>query len=242
MNDLYLECFHGISGDMTVSSLIDLGVPVDKLLDTLHELQIDDEFDIKVSKVNKAGVLATDFDVILKTQSKEYRNLDDIYEILNRLSDENVKKLSKKIFFINATALSKAHGVDINEVTFHEKGAIDSIIDIVSTSFCINYLNVENIYVSTLYEGCGFVKCRKGLLKVPVPAVVNIINDYNIPIKITDNEGEQITPTGASIVAAIRSNDKLPEKYLVKKIGAGAGKKYNDTPSVVRAMLIERKN
>lgn len=241
MNDLYLECLHGISGDMTVASLLDLGVPLDSLLKTLHELQIDDEFEIKVSKVNKAGVLATDFDVILKTPSKEYRNLNDVYEILNRLSDENVKKLSKKIFKINATALSKAHGVDINEVTFHEKSAIDSIIDIVSTSFCINYLNVENIYVSKLYEGSGFVKCRKGLLKVPVPAVVNIINDYNIPIKITDNEGEQITPTGASIAAAIRSGE-APEKYFVKKIGVGAGKKYNDRPSVVKSMLIESDN
>lgn len=238
MYDLYFECFNGISGDMTVASLLDLGVPTNKLLDTLHELQIGDEFDIKVSKVNKAGVLATDFDVIVNNTNVSERNIDDVFEILNRLSDESVKELSKKIFMINADALSKAHKVDIKEVTFHEKGAIDSLIDIVSASFCINYLNVKNIYFSTLYDGSGYIKTRKGLLKVPVPAVINITNDYNIPIKITDNIGEQITPTGASIVAATRAGN-VKEKYIVKKIGIGAGKKYNDRPSVLRAMLIE---
>ncbi|MBQ9181822.1 MAG: LarC family nickel insertion protein [Bacilli bacterium] len=241
MYDLYFECFNGISGDMTVASLLDLGVPTDKLLDTLHELQIDDEFDIKVSKVNKVGVLATDFDVIVNNTNVSERNIDDVFEILNRLSDESVKELSKKIFMINADALSKAHKVDIKEVTFHEKGAIDSMIDIVSASFCINYLNVKNIYFSTLYDGSGYTKTRKGLLKVPVPAVINITNDYNIPIKITDNIGEQITPTGASIVAAVRDGN-VKEKFIVKKIGIGAGKKYNDRPSVLRAMLIENDN
>lgn len=241
MYDLYFECFNGISGDMTVASLLDLGVPIDKLLDTLHELQIDDEFDIKVSKVNKVGVLATDFDVIVNNTNVSERNVDDVFEILNRLSDESVKELSKKIFMINANALSKAHGVDIKKVTFHEKGAIDSLVDIVSASFCIKYLNVKNIYFSTLYDGSGYIKTRKGLLKVPVPAVINITNDYNIPIKITDNIGEQITPTGASIVAAVR-NGNVKEKYIVKKIGIGAGKKYNDRPSVLRAMLIESDN
>ena len=248
MKDLYLECYSGISGDMTVAALLDLGVDLNKLKTTLKELKIDDEFEIKVSKVLKSGIEANDFDVILKHKHEhnhdhhhhhEHRNLDDVYKIIDRLSDEKVKKLAKDIFKVVAVAEAKAHGKSIEEVHFHEVGAVDSIIDIVSVAFCIVNLGVENVYVSTLYEGRGFVHCAHGDMPVPVPAVLNIVSDYDLDIKITDREGEIITPTGAAIVATLKNKEELPEKYKIKKVGLGAGKRYPDRPSMVRAMLIE---
>ncbi len=251
MKDLYLECYSGISGDMTVAALLDLGADLNKLNTTLKELKIDDEFEIKVSKVLKSGIEANDFDVILKHKHEhnhdhdhhhhhhEHRNLDDVYKIIDRLSDEKVKKLAKDIFKVVAVAEAKAHGKSIEEVHFHEVGAVDSIIDIVSVAFSIVNLGVENVYVSTLYEGRGFVHCAHGDMPVPVPAVLNIVSDYGLDIKITDREGELITPTGAAIVATLKNKEELPEKYKIKKVGLGAGKRYPDRPSMVRAMLIE---
>ena len=254
MKDLYLECYSGVSGDMTVAALLDLGASLDKLKTTLRELKIDDEFEINVSKVLKSGIEANDFDVILKHEYEhgkehhdyehhhyhhEHRNLDDVYKIIDRLSDEKVKKLAKDIFKVVAVAEAKAHGKSIEEVHFHEVGAVDSIIDIVSVAFSIVNLGVENVYVSTLYEGRGFVHCAHGDMPVPVPAVLNIVSDYDLDIKITGREGELITPTGAAIVATLKNKEELPEKYKIKKVGLGAGKRYPDRPSMVRAMLIE---
>lgn len=246
MKNLYLECYSGISGDMTVAALLDLGANEKKLKDTLNELKIDDEYSIKVSKVLKCGIEANDFDVIIKHHEHhnekhhhEHRNLDDVNKIIDRLSDGKIKTLAKKIFEIVAVAESKVHAKPIEEVHFHEVGAIDSIIDIVSTAFCIVDLEIQNVYVSTLYEGQGFVTCAHGKMPVPVPAVLNIVTDYDLPIKITDKEGEMITSTGAAIVAALKNKEKLPKKYIIKKIGLGAGKKYPERPSMVRAMLIE---
>lgn len=212
MKNLYLECYSGISGDMTVAALLDLGASKEKLESTLKELKLDDEFEIKIPKVSKCGIEANDFDVIMKHNHHEHhsehhhhhhehRNLDDVNKIIDRLSDEKVKILAKEIFKVVADSESKAHGKPIDEVHFHEVGAIDSIIDIVSTAFCIVDLGIENTYVSTLYEGQGFVHCAHGDMPVPVPAFLNIVTDYNLLIKITDRDGEMITPTGAAIVA-----------------------------------------
>lgn len=253
MKDLYLECYSGISGDMTVAALLDLGADEKKLKETLKELKIDNEYEIKISKVLKNGIEANDFDVILKHNHlkhhkeehhhhhHEHRNLEDVYKIIDRLKDENIKSLAKKIFKVVADAEAKAHGKKIEEVHFHEVGAVDSIIDIVSTAFCIVNLGIKNTYVSTLYEGKGFVHCAHGDMPVPVPAVLNIVSDYDLEIKITDREGELITPTGAAIVAALKNKDTLPKKYTIAKVGLGAGKRYPDRPSMVRAMLIEEK-
>jgi uncharacterized protein (TIGR00299 family) protein len=248
---LYLECYSGISGDMTVAALLDLGVDKNKLLETLKDLEINEEFSIKISKVNKCGIEANDFDVILKEHTHEYehhnhhhhehRNLEDVFNIIDKLKDEKVKNLSKKIFNIVATSEAKAHGTEVKDVHFHEVGAVDSIIDIISAAFCLVELDIMDVIVSKIYEGKGFIKCAHGIMPVPVPAVLNIISDNNIEIFITDNEGEMITPTGAAIVAAIKTKDKLPENYTIKKVGLGAGKRYPDRPNMVRAMIIEEK-
>lgn len=248
---LYLECFSGISGDMTVAALLDLGADQKVLLEALNSLNVDG-YEIKIGRTQKCGLDACDFDVILHDHDHHHdhdhdhhhhhvhRNVYDIYKIIDesQISDR-AKGISKKIFDIVAVAESKAHGVDIDKVHFHEVGAIDSIVDIVAVAVCIDNLNIEDVVVSRLYEGSGHVKCQHGTIPVPVPAVTNIVIDNSLQIKITDTLGEMITPTGAAIVAALKTKDRLPENYKIRSVGLGAGKKDLERANVLRAFIIE---
>jgi uncharacterized protein (DUF111 family) len=123
-------------------------------------------------------------------------------------------------------------------VHFHEVGAIDSIVDILAAAYLVEALDIEHVYVPYLVEGKGTVRCRHGILPVPVPAVTNIISAHSIPMKITEVEGELVTPTGAAIVAAIMTSNQLPEIFKIEKTGYGAGKREYNTAGYLRAMLI----
>lgn len=272
---LYLECFSGISGDMTVAALLDLGADKDVLLHALESLHIDG-FKIKIGRAVKCGIDACNFDVILdnevkhshshakpavkksvssssfkmspgikakvsvQSHSHEHRNLEDINQIIDASGiTPSAKSMAKKIFKVVAIAEAKAHGLGINEVHFHEVGAVDSIVDIVAVAVCIDNLKITDVIVSEMYEGTGHVNCQHGILPVPVPAVLNILSANSLPIKITDTVGEMITPTGAAIAAALRTRESLPEKYTIKGIGLGAGKKDFPKANVLRAYLIE---
>lgn len=242
-NTLYLECFSGISGDMTVAALLDLGADVDVLKDGLQSLNVDG-YKIKIGIRQKCGIDACDFDVILEHNHShdhhEHRNIEDIYKIINESTiSPRAKAISKDIFHVVGKAEAKAHGVELQEVHFHEVGAIDSIIDIVAVGICIDNLDIEDVIVSELYEGTGHVKCQHGIIPVPVPAVTNIVIDNSLSIKITDAIGEMITPTGAAIVAALKTRDFLPHSYKIKKMGLGAGKKDFDKANILRASIIE---
>lgn len=245
MNTLYLECKSGISGDMTVGALLDLGADEAKLINALDSLKLEG-VKYKISKVKKNGISATDFNVILPKHNHhdkhhhthEHRNLFDVYSVIDKgdLTD-NARGLAKKIFKIVAEAEAKVHGEDIKNVHFHEVGALDSIVDIVATAVCIDDLNIEKTAVTPLHEGSGFVKCQHGMLPVPVPAVAQIAQTHSIPLKITQTQGEMVTPTGIAIVAAL-CNYQLPETFTVEKTGYGAGKKDFEHPNLLRAMLI----
>ena len=289
MNKLYLECYSGISGDMTVGALLDLGADKIVLENALNSLPIDG-FEIKISKVSKSGLDACDFDVILDednhdhdmeylhgeghihvqhhhnhgeedfhehihnhedinhTHSHEHhhghghshRNLSQILDVIDHAEiTKNAKKIASDIFTILAKAEAKAHGVSIEEVHFHEVGAVDSIVDIVAVAVCIDNLNINEVIVSPLYEGTGFIRCQHGVIPVPVPAVCEIVRDNDIDLKITNYEGEFVTPTGAAIVAAIKTSDKLPDKFKIEKIGIGAGKREYEKAGILRSMLIK---
>lgn len=238
---LYFECYSGISGDMTVASLLDLGANKDVLIRALNGLGLN-EFSIETSRVMKNGISAFDFNVILKQQNDHcHRNLNDIFDILDHADlSQNVLNLSKKIFLIVAQSEAKAHGLPLDQVHFHEVGATDSIVDIVSTAVCLDNLKIEKAIFSTLSEGSGHIVCQHGILPVPVPAVVNIVSKYGLPIRVTQTDGELITPTGAAIAAAIQSHEELPDQYRVLKVGYGAGKRnYADHTNVLRAYLLE---
>jgi len=267
---LYLECFSGISGDMTVAALIDLGVDHSYLLNALNSLNLKG-YEVKISWVNKSGIDACDFNVVLDKAHEnhdhdmaylhgagqhghhhdhehehghehphEHRNLESIQAIINCSGlSRQAKVTALKIFQVIAEAEAKAHNKPLNEVHFHEVGAVDSIVDIAALAVCLDALEIKNVIVSELYEGQGTVRCQHGVLPIPVPAVANIISAYELPMHIMNIHGEFVTPTGAAIAAALRTDRQLPEHFRILKTGIGAGKREYEKASILRAMLIE---
>lgn len=298
-NKLYLECNSGISGDMMVASLLDLGASVEVLNSALSSIPVGG-FRTVVSKVKKSGLEACDFDVILEEKNhdhdmeylygheksghthgeehthsgeehthsekhthggeehthdgthhhqnvehthahaQEHRGLGEILDIIDKTDiTVRAKAIASKIFNILGIAESKVHGTKIEEVHFHEVGAVDSIVDIIAVAVCLDNLNISEVIVPILYEGSGTVRCQHGILPIPVPAVANIVSSHGLRLHITNTQGELVTPTGAAIVAAIKTEDKLPEQFTIQKIGMGAGKRTHDRLSILRAMLIQ---
>lgn len=247
---LYLEGSCGISGDMTVAALLDLGGSRSKLDAVLQSLHLDG-FDYHIAQKSSYSISGCDFDVCLHRHEHhheeayhehhhEHRHLSDVYEIIDRGEmTDNARALAKKIFLIVAEAESKAHGCPIEEVHFHEVGAIDSIVDIISAAVLIDDLQVKKVIVSGLSEGQGFVTCQHGELPVPVPAVLNIAEKYGIILRPTDNKGEMITPTGIAVAAAVKTDEKLPASYKVLKTGIGLGKRDFGHANFLRAMIID---
>ncbi len=170
----------------------------------------------------------------------EHRNLHDVLEIIDKTKmTQNARNLAHKIFEIIAQAESKAHSKPIEQVHFHEVGAIDSIVDVIALAVCFDSLNVEKVFVPFLCEGSGTVRCQHGILPVPVPAVTNIVQDFSIPLRLIADRGEFVTPTGAAFVAAVATDFCLPKNFVLKKVGMGAGKRDYGVANIVRAMLIE---
>ena len=252
---LYLECNSGISGDMTVGALLDLGADKEVLLKALESLGVGG-YHLHFGRTKKCGLDAYDFDVHLAedahgadSESESvhdhdhthvHRNLSDIYSIIDRLdSSVRVKSMAKKMFDVVAEAESKAHGIPVEEVHFHEVGAIDSIVDIISTAVCADNLGAEEVVISPLSEGFGTVRCQHGIMPVPAPATANIVSSCGLRLRFTDNEGEMVTPTGAAIAAVLRTRDRLPSSFRILKTGLGAGKKDFKQANVLRAMLLE---
>lgn len=152
---------------------------------------------------------------------------------------EGARTLAKKIFRILAESEARAHAVPLDQVHFHEVGAIDSIVDIVAVAVCVDNLGIDQVIVPKLCEGCGTVRCQHGILPVPVPAVANILEAYGLPVEFTSVQGELVTPTGAAIVAALMTGSRMPDRFRLVKTGLGAGKRQYERPSILRAMMVE---
>lgn len=278
---LYLECTSGISGDMFVASLLDLGASRKTLQKALESLPVQG-FQTAVTRVKKSGLDACDFDVILdkdhenhdhdmnylygvsgrypqmetpggedagchageepgrETIHQEQRGLKEILTILEKADiTEAAKKTASDIFQILAKAEAKVHGTEMEEVHFHEVGAVDSIVDIVAAAVCLDDLEIDEVIVPVLYEGRGEVRCLHGILPIPVPAVTEIVKEHRIPLHIMEARGEFVTPTGAAIVAAVRTATELPKQFYIVRTGLGAGKREHEKSGILRAMLIE---
>lgn len=260
---LYLECNSGISGDMTVAALLDLGADRQVLTDALASLPLAG-YSIEIKDVFKSGIRACDFNVILEHENNDHdmnylhghthahvhehshehhhdaRNLDDIVTIIHAGHLTNgARELAIRIFRLLAEAEASVHGKPVSEVHFHEVGAVDSIVDIVAAAVCIDNLAPDAVVVSPLTDGTGQIRCQHGLIPVPVPAVAAIAARNHLTLKISDVEGELVTPTGAAIAAAVQSEAVLPEKFQIKKLGFGAGKRDYASTGLLRAMLIE---
>lgn len=153
---------------------------------------------------------------------------------------ETAKALARKIFRIIGEAEAKAHDLPLDEVHFHEVGALDSIVDVVAAAVTFDSLHIKEVIVPKLTEGTGTVRCRHGVMPVPVPATVNIVSAYKIPMELTGAKGEYVTPTGAAIAAAISTSHQLPPSFVIKKAGLGAGKRaYTERSGILRAFLIQ---
>lgn len=294
---LYLQCDSGISGDMVVGALLDLGANEAGLREALKSLDVSG-FEVRVTRRTVSALDACDFDVVLDAahdghdhdmdylyghldepapqhhhqhdehghhhdgdaahvhehdhahggdehshhhdHHHEHRSLADVERIIGQSAlSARAKDTALRIFKIVAEAESKAHGVPIEQVHFHEVGAVDSIVDVVSCAWCLDDLDIDRVAVSPLAEGEGRVRAAHGVLPVPVPAVANIVADHGLVLSRTHRQGEFVTPTGAAIAAAIRTDDALPESYVVRATGLGSGKRAYDPPSTVRAMLVE---
>jgi uncharacterized protein (TIGR00299 family) protein len=169
-----------------------------------------------------------------------HTGMKEIREIIGNLEmTEGARALALRIFEILAQAESEAHGVPVDEVHFHEVGAIDSIVDIVAAAVCFDDLGIRNVAVTEITEGSGTVRCQHGILQVPVPAVANIAKAHRLPMRFTSRKGELVTPTGAAIAAALRTQEELPERFVIERTGLGAGKREYEIPSILRAMVIE---
>ncbi len=293
---LYLDCSCGISGDMTVAALLDLGANENRLRDALSTLPVSG-YEIRIGRRNLAGIDCCDFDVALDAEHEnhdhdmaylhgmpegaatecagghEHERVHDHHDHrdhehtcdrhghghgcgghvhhehrgpadLDRIIDgaqlaPRARELAHRMVAILASAEAKAHAVPVDEVHFHEVGAIDSIIDIASVAVLLDDLDVDRVIVPRLVDGHGTIRCQHGIIPVPVPATLNIVSAHGLPLEISDVEGELVTPTGAAIVAAANAEHNLPCRFIVKRVGLGAGKRTYTRPSILRALWIE---
>lgn len=294
---LYLDCGSGISGDMFVAAMIDLGADPDTLEKALDSIPADGFF-VEIGRVKKSGIDCCDFHVRLdddcenhdhdmdylygslapaagsgcscheepdreehhchcheeghdgeahhccrqeKDHHHTHRGLAEILPMIDACDmTETAKALARKIFRIIGEAEAKAHDLPLDEVHFHEVGALDSIVDVVAAAVTFDSLHIKEVIVPKLTEGTGTVRCRHGVMPVPVPATVNIVSAYKIPMELTGAKGEYVTPTGTAIAAAISTSHQLPPSFVIKKAGLGAGKRaYTDRSGILRAFLIQ---
>lgn len=306
---LYFECNSGISGDMTIAALLDLGLDQEEFLEKLKKLNLSG-YKIEIKKTQKNGITGTDFKVVLENtahpdhlhehggdghthnQSNDHnhhnhdsdnhhdhnhdsdnqhysdshhhhhdehshdhkekeahnhsgdgehhhRNLGDIEKLIDESGlNDNIKKLSKKIFSYVAEAEAKVHNKPLNEVHFHEVGAVDSIVDIVGTAVLIDMLNVDHIYSSAVPIGSGFVNVAHGNIPVPAPATIEILKD--VPVYASGVKSELVTPTGAAIIKTLAEEFcPLPE-VEIEKIAYGAGKKDLEVTNMLRLYLAQK--
>lgn len=234
---LYLDCQAGISGDMTVAALLDLGVPLDHVQSELDRLALPaGSFTISTHRTERRHFPALKFDVAVHDHHT-HRHYADIDAMIAASSlSSPVKNRARDVFRRLAEAEAKVHGVPVEEVHFHEVGAVDSIVDIVATAICLEYLRVDQIHASALPLGSGFVETAHGRLPVPAPATAELVR--GLPLHGECGAGERVTPTGAAIVAALAGGFGTQPPMILEKTGCGAGgKDFADCPNILRAFL-----
>ena len=266
MKTLYFDCSSGISGNMTLGALTEIIGDENYLLNELKKLNVNG-YHVEISKKVKNGITGTYVDVILESNHHEehahnhdnshhehyhdndneehhheHRNLNDVNQIIeNSTLDEGVKDLAKKIFLRVAKAESKVHNKPIEDVHFHEVGAIDSIVDIVGTAILINKIKPDRIISSIVNDGYGFIECAHGTMSVPVPATCEIFANSNVQFRQIDIDTELVTPTGAAIIAELATEFSTLPAMKIEKIGWGSGLKNLKIPNVLKVYYGETK-
>jgi pyridinium-3,5-bisthiocarboxylic acid mononucleotide nickel chelatase len=238
MKILYFDCFSGVSGDMTLAALLDLGLPQEKLERELAKLDLHN-FSLGIFRGSRSGIAAMGLEVKIGSHEEHHRHFHDIRKMIETSSlKQSVKETSLAIFQRLAEAEAKVHGQKMEEVHFHEVGAVDSIVDIVGTAIGIDHFAAIRVFSTELPMGRGFVQCQHGRLPLPAPATLEILKGY--PLRNVDVEGELVTPTGAAILAVLSSGVNPLSAFKVAQVGYGMGKKeFPDRPNLLRLVLGE---
>ncbi len=252
MKILYYDCFAGISGDMNLGAMIDLGVDFGYLKKELARLPVHG-YDLKAEKDMRKGISGTRIQVIMDEDHQHlhehhhdhghgdhhhhssYREIREM--IMASTLDDKVKDLSVAIFSTIAKAEAKIHNKPVEDVHFHEVGAVDSIVDIVGAAICIHSLSPDEIMCSTVELGGGTVNCAHGIYPVPAPATAEMIK--NIPVRKGTVDYEATTPTGAAILATCVNKFTDRTDFSILKTGYGIGTKDSSIPNVLRVFLCE---
>jgi len=240
MKIISYDCFSGISGDMNLGAMIDLGIDKSYLINELNKLNLKG-WELIVTKDQRHGITGTKVTVKQTRHEHVHRHLSDIEKIINDSElDSNTKKLSRKIFMKIAVAEASVHGISLEKVHFHEVGAVDSIIDVIGAAICFNALKVDQVHVSTVELGSGFVKCDHGNLPVPAPATAEIIK--GLPVKKGGVDFEATTPTGAAILVTLATDLNSDFPFIIEKTAYGIGHKDNHhIPNLLRVFLGDTK-
>ena len=248
---LYFQCSSGISGDMTIAALLDLGIEEKRFLEELAKLNLEG-YSTAIRHMEKDGITGTDFQVLLEQVEEasdhhhdhhhhhEHRGLTEIQAMIENSSmSQRTKELSIAIFQNVAKAEAKIHGKPIEQVHFHEVGAVDSIVDIVGCAICIDLLGVDEIYASPVHTGTGFVQCQHGWLPVPAPATLELLKGK--PIYSKGIESELVTPTGAAILATLAADFGPVPDMVLEEVGYGFGKKELPIKNMLRVLKGKKK-
>lgn len=236
MTVAYFDCYSGVAGDMILGALLDLGVKETVLKKELKKLPLAG-YALKVKKIECNHITATDVSIEV-TADQHHRSLSDITNILRRSTLEpEVKTLSRTIFTNLGRAEAKIHHVDLEEVHFHEVGAVDSIIDIVGAVIGVRLLGIDTVMCSPLPLGHGFVSCAHGLLPLPAPATMELLR--GIPVYSVERNQETVTPTGAAVITALASCYGEMPLMRITRVGYGSGKIQSTYPNLLRVYLGE---
>jgi len=263
MKTLYFDCFSGISGDMTIGALLDLGLDLSYLKAELHKLPVEG-YELKASRVTRSNISAMKFDVLVEGDEHQSHHHHDDHphehhhvehgpahfhrkasEILAMIRDSslntNTKRIASGIFSKLAVSEGKVHHIAPEDVEFHEVGAVDSIVDTVGTAIGFDALGIERFLCSAINIGGGFIHCQHGVFPVPAPATADLLREATIYQKHV--ETELVTPTGAAILAAVVNRFGHLNGFVTERIGYGAGtKQFPEFPNCLRLMLGEERS
>lgn len=241
MKIAYLDCFAGASGDMLLGAIVDSGVSIEALRDEIKKLPLEG-YQVTADRGKRGVIAGTKVSVLIDSSAHQpHRTLSDVQQILDRSSlSDRVQDQTRQIFTILAKAEAKVHGVSVEEVEFHEVGAVDSIVDIVGVVIGLQLLEIDKIYASPFTLGAGYVKTQHGILPVPAPGTLEIISSCSAPTvpppPTTSPIGETVTPTGAAIICGLAVFERPP--LVVDKVGYGLGSRdHPELPNALRLWL-----
>jgi len=232
MKIAYADCFSGISGDMFLAALLDAGLPLDVLQDGIQKLNLPEKVELRLSETHKGALRAANLELIVP-HSHHHRHLSDILEILSASQLPNtVSQTAARIFTLLAEAEARVHGQQVEQVQFHEVGALDSIVDVTGVALGLEALGIERLYASPLPYGAGTINSDHGLLPLPAPATLEVLRLAGAPLTPFPAQVELVTPTGAAILAALATFER--PTMTITGLGVGAGKRDLPWPNLMR--------